>query len=107
MAEGQIGAAWRAFVGTAVRPRRTFDELAGDPQAARHGALILAAFLSRGYPAVAGSVLGLAPEDQYHGKVVEAKPRARTRPPRKGFCARKMVSLVGARRVAPRPPSIL
>ena len=59
MAEGQIGAAWRAFVGTAVRPRRAFDELAGDPHAARHGALvllgvslvytlILAAFLSRG-----------------------------------------------------------
>ena len=59
-----------------TRPGRTFEGLADDPHAGRHGALvllavcavytlILLAFLGRGYPAATGSALGLAPEGQY------------------------------------------
>ena len=73
---GPLRSAWRAFRGTVTRPGRTFADLAADPHAGRHGALvllavcavytlILAAFLGRGYPAAARSALGLAPEDQY------------------------------------------
>jgi hypothetical protein len=72
--------AWRAFRGTVTRPRRTFADLATDEHAGRHGALvllavcaayalILSAFLLRGYPAAAQSALGLAPEDQYRVQI--------------------------------------
>jgi hypothetical protein len=76
----RAGGLWHAFWGVTFRPWRSLAELAHDPAAFWKGilvllvislvyTLILAAFLVRGYPAAAPSVLPLTVEEQYRVQI--------------------------------------